>query len=653
MTMHYRDTGLPGRESPELEYAGARPGGASHAGTSHHIHRMPFGPERIDEHDERAGYRFRLWAPATKHVELCLFTRSGAKHYVTCAKSEGWHTCRVVDARAGDLYMFRLDGQLEVPDPASRFNPHDVHGPSLLVDPRQFKWEDGAWHGRPWHEAVVYELHVGTFTPEGRYDAAERKLPELARLGVTAIELMPLADFPGRRGWGYDGVLPFAPDAAYGSPDELKRFVQSAHRLGLMVLLDVVYNHFGPDGNYLQVYTPQFFTTEHATPWGGAIAFDGVASATVREFFIHNALYWLEEYRFDGLRLDAVQSIFDASPRHILEELSMWVRARATHRRLHLVLEHVDNEASRLGAPQSQGTYDAQWNDDFHHAAHVLLTGERDGYYADYADHPVRHLVRCLAEGFAYQGELSPFHGRPRGEPSAALPPTGFVNFLQNHDQVGNRAFGERLVTLAPPDRLRAVVALQLLAPSPPLLFMGEEAGATTPFLYFCDYQGELATAVREGRKREFAGFEHFSAAGGNENDGEGVHEIPDPCAEAMFLASKLDWSARESEAGQRWLSFYRELLGLRHEFVVPRVPQIVAGGCTTTMHGDAAFEIRWPCTDGAALVLRANLADAAVTFDRLDVEPFAALGPDADDPRQLAPCSVRAYVVLPGGVSR
>jgi 1,4-alpha-glucan branching enzyme/maltooligosyltrehalose trehalohydrolase len=619
--------------------AAAAPAGNERA-LRRHAHRMPFGPRPLDEHDPHAGYCFRLWAPVEKRVELCLTGADGAKRYHACTKSDGWHCCEVAGARPGDRYAFRLDGQLEVPDPASRFNPQDVHGPSLLVDPEAFQWDTG-WRGRPWEEAVLYELHVGAFTPEGRYESAERRLPELAALGITAIELMPLADFPGRRGWGYDGVLPFAPDASYGTPDELKHFIQAAHRLGIMVLLDVVYNHFGPDGNYLSVYAPEFFTAAHATPWGGAIHFDGAASAPVREFFVHNALYWLDEYRFDGLRFDAVHAIFDRSPRHILEEISIRARALATNRHIHLVLENLDNQACRLGPPATPGRYDAQWNDDFHHAAHVLLTGERDGYYADFAERPVELLARCIATGFAFQGDFSPFHDAPRGEPSAGLPPTAFVNFLQNHDQIGNRAFGERLVTLTEPHKLRALVALQLLAPAPPLLFMGEEAGSTTPFLYFCDHAEPLASAVRDGRRREFAAFARFATGA------ERVADIPDPCAEASFADSRIDWEAREGDAQQEWLCFYRELLALRHAYVVPRVALLVPGRATPALLGEQAFVIRWPTIDGAELVLRANLGDApSPPFAPLDTAPFASVGADPGEPARLGAWSVCAYVV-------
>lgn len=613
-------------------------GGLAFRGGLVHAHRMPFGPQPVNEADPSAGYHFRLWAPELQRVTLCLHRRNGRRVLHRCTSSEGWHRCEVAEARPGDRYGFVLEDGLEVPDPASRFNPDGVHGPSCIVDPARFRWDED-WHGRPWAECVLYELHVGTFTPEGTYAAAERRLDELAALGITAIELMPLAESSGRRGWGYDGVLPYAPKAGYGTPEELKHFVQAAHRRGLMVFLDVVYNHFGPDGNYLHAYAPQFFTAAHRTPWGGAIAFDGDERQTVRAFFIHNALYWLEEYRFDGLRLDAVHAIFDDSRPHILEEISLHVRERSPGRHVHLVLENVDNRASLLGPPGTPGRFDAQWNDDFHHVAHTLLTGEQDGYYADFADSPVRLLARCLAQGFAYQGEHSEFHGGPRGEPSAGLPPTAFVNFLQNHDQVGNRALGERLTTLTTPQRLRALVALQLLAPQPPLLFMGEETGATTPFLYFCDYTGTLGEAVREGRRKEFAGFGDFSA-----------EDIPDPCAESTFLASCIDWDARARPEALEWLAFYRRLLELRRTWVMPLLPRLVPGGCGRVFAGEDAFELRWHTSDGLALVLAANLADeASPPLPDPGGPCFFTLGAEAGEGR-LGPWSVRACVLEHAG---
>ena len=406
-------------------------------------HRMPFGAQAVDPGNRLGGYDFSLWAPTQQRIEVVLVGDAGDKRYYPCSEAYGWHRCRVTRARPGDRYFFRLGGDREVPDPASRFNAEDVHGPSVLTVPTDFAWDED-WRGRPWEEAVVYELHVGTFTSEGCFAAAEARLDELASLGFTAIELMPIADFPGHRGWGYDGVLLFAPEAAYGTPDQLKHFIQAAHRHGLMVFLDVVYNHFGPEGNYLHLYAPEFFTAAEQTPWGDAINFGGPASETVRSFFINNALYWIEEFRFDGLRLDAVHEIRDTSQPHFLEELSQRIRAHAlaAGRHVHLVLENVDNESRRLGPPAQAGRFDAQWNDDFHPAAHVLASGENDGYYGDFYPRPVEHLMRCLAEGFAFQGEPSTFHGHSRGEASTHLPASAFVNFLQNHDQIGNRAFG-------------------------------------------------------------------------------------------------------------------------------------------------------------------------------------------------------------------
>src|SRR5512134_1070251 len=405
-------------------------------------HDMPFGAALRDD----GATRFRLWAPGARRVDLAL-AHDVARAELSMAPHEGgWYETVAPDAPAGTRYAFRIDGGIAVPDPASRFNPEDVHAPSLVVDPLAFEWRDADWRGRPWEEAVVYELHVGTFTPAGTFAAASERLDDLVDLGVTAIELMPVADFPGRRNWGYDGVLPFAPDASYGTPEDLKRLVVAAHSRGLMMLLDVVYNHFGPEGNYLHLYAPQFFNPAHETPWGAAINFDGEHARTVRDFFVHNALYWLEEYCFDGLRLDAVHAVADDSAPDIVAEIAGAVRSGpGRDRHVHVVLENDGNHARYLAreAGGRPALATAQWNDDVHHAAHVLLTGETDGYYADYVEDSTRLLGRCLAEGYAYQGDVSRFRRqRARGEPSASLPPAAFVSLLQNHDQVGNRAFG-------------------------------------------------------------------------------------------------------------------------------------------------------------------------------------------------------------------
>lgn len=565
-------------------------------------HAMPFGCALLPA----GGARFRLWAPAAREVAVRLQgTDEDAQDVPAVAVGAGWFELAQPSVRAGDRYHFIIDGQA-VPDPASRWNPDDIHGASAVVDPLAFDWQDGNWTGRLWHEVVLYELHVGTFTPAGTFAGVERRLDHLADLGITAIELMPVADFPGTRDWGYDGALLFAPDAAYGTPDDLKRLVQAAHARGLMVFLDVVYNHFGPEGNYLHLYAPQFFTDRHHTPWGSAIDFEGPARRTVREFYVHNALYWLEEFHFDGLRLDAVHAIHDGSRPDILEEIAAAVRAGpGASRHVHLVLENDDNRVQHLCAQRKAGAcYDAQWNDDIHHALHVLLTGERDGYYADYADDPLAHLGRCLAEGFAYQGERSVYRDeRRRGEPSGALPATSFVSFLQNHDQIGNRAFGERLTVLARPAPLAAALAVLLLAPAPPLLFMGEEWGTTQPFLFFCDFEPSLAPQVTAGRRKEFARLARF-------RDPAARERIPDPSAGATFVSSKLDWG--ECERGAACLARYRRLLALRRTEIVPRLAGMRTGGQYRRFqrHGLA---VDWQLGDGTLLHLVCNLSDAAL----------------------------------------
>jgi maltooligosyltrehalose trehalohydrolase len=573
---------------------------AAGAGAMQRRHEMPFGATLLG--DGRT--RFRLWAPALREVVLELATPSARAALPMSAAGEGWHqlTCA---APCGTRYAFRVDASIAVPDPASRFNPEDVHAPSMVVDPLAYAWRETGWRGRPWEEAVIYELHVGTFTPAGTFAGVIERLDHLADLGVTALELMPVAEFPGGRNWGYDGVLPFAPDARYGTPEELKRLVDAAHERGLMVLLDVVYNHFGPEGNYLHLYAPQFFNPARHTPWGAAIDFDGAAARTVRDFFVHNALYWLEEYCFDGLRLDAVHAIADGSSPDIVEEIARAAQAGpGRERHVHVVLEN-DHNCTRYLARDGAGrplAAVAQWNDDVHHAAHVLLTGERDGYYADYADRPLERLGRCLAEGFAYQGEPSPYRGgAARGEPSAGLPASAFVNFLQTHDQVGNRAFGERIGKLAAPAAVDAMLACLLLAPAPPMLFMGEEFDASSPFLFFCDFGPDLAAAVRDGRREEFGRFERF-------RDAAARNAIPDPGDAATFERSKLDWAQAELPGHADRLALVRRLLALRHRHVAPRLARHRPPG-TFDAAPPGALAVRWAFTDGAVLHLAANLA--------------------------------------------
>lgn len=570
-----------------------------------------------------------MWAPDAKTVSVQL----GNDTVVPLERRDGgWHEAVATKVSAGATYRFRIDDEIDVPDPASRFNPHGVHGPSEVIDPGAFDWDATHWRGRPWHEAVLYELHVGTFTPQGTFAAAIPRLAELAELGITCLEVMPVATFAGNRGWGYDGVLPFAPHPAYGRPEDLKRFVQAAHAQGISVVLDVVYNHFGPDGNFLYRYASEFFTERHHTPWGAAINFEAAAGQRVREFFIQNALYWLDEYQFDGLRLDAIHAIKDDSRPDFVDELAQTLeQGPARERHIHLILENHFNEARRLQPGAQSLLSRAQWNDDSHHALHVLATDETDGYYVDYAD-PVRLTGRLLAEGFAYQGEPSVFGGdHPRGEASGWLPPTAFINFLQNHDQIGNRALGERLAHLTDPQRLRAVTAILLLSPQPPLLFMGEEYAAPQPFLYFCDFAGELATAVTDGRRNEFAKFRAFA-------DERTRASIPDPNAETTFQRSCLQWEQRTQGEHAQWLTLTRELLALRSTYVVPLIPLIVAGEVRYAVEDDL-LTVRWPLSDGRCLALRANFSSHTLvapwfgtllyaTDDRKTVDAAAALRP-------------------------
>jgi len=563
---------------------------------------MPFGAEL----QPAGGTRFRLWAPSQASVTLEV---EGLNPRPMQPLEGGWHELTHPEAFAGARYRFKLQDGSAVPDPASRFNPDDVHGPSQVMDPGRYAWQDAQWRGRPWSEAVVYELHVGIFTPEGTFAAARARLADLAAVGITAIELLPVADFPGQRNWGYDGVLPFAPDASYGTPDELKALVDEAHRLGLMVLLDVVYNHFGPEGNYLHAACPAFFNAAHRTPWGDAINFDGPQNEGVRGFFRHNALYWVEEFHFDGLRLDAVHAIHDDSAQHIVAEIAEALQAGpGRERAVHLVLENDRNEAKRLGRDASgrPTCASAQWNDDLHHAAHVLLTGEADAYYSDFAAAPLELFGRALAEGFAWQGQPSPYRdGAPHGERSAQLPSTAFVSFLQNHDQIGNRALGDRLPALCDARRLEAAYACLLLSPHVPMLFCGEEFAASTPFLFFCDFGPELAQAVSDGRRSEFARFPAF-------RDEASRQRIPDPNDPATFAASKLRWEERTATPHRERLALVTELLLLRRQHLVPRLSELQRGGACR-IEG-SLLRVEWLLGDGSPWHLLANFGDADVT---------------------------------------
>lgn len=528
--------------------------------------------------------RFSLWAPDARRVTVEL---GNGGQYQLSKHAEGWFS-EELPCPAGTAYRFRIDQRLSVADPASRAQAGGVEGASLVVDYTGYPWKHREWRGRPWHEVVLYEAHAGLL---GGFAGIQAKLPELARLGITAIELMPLNTFPGQRNWGYDGVLPYAPADAYGGPDDLRRLIDSAHGLGLMVFIDVVYNHFGPQGNYLGQYASAFFRDDLRTPWGTAIDFRRPA---VREFFIGNAEMWIREYRVDGLRIDAVHAIPDKS---FLRELAERARTAAAGRHLHLVLENEHNEASLL-----RNAFDAQWNDDLHHALHVLLSGESEGYYSDFAARPIEHLCRCLREGFAFQGETD-YRGLTRGEPSGDLPPHAFVAFLQNHDQVGNRAFGERLITLCHPEQLRAAIALVLLLPMVPMLFMGEEWGERRPFLYFTDYQGELASAVTAGRRAEFIQFSRF-------REPDAAQGIPDPNAKHTFDSSR----PQPDQGDPQWREHYRQLLELRHRWLTPRLPGSRA--VDTRPLGERALTARWRLGDGSLWRIDLNLGEQDVNVE-------------------------------------
>lgn len=559
-------------------------------------HQNLWGAEVLDEN----GARFRLWGPGVDSVRL---VRARDGHEISMERlPEGWFETTTDLIKTDEPYAFRLPDGFTVPDPAARAQVGDVHGASLLIDPRAYDWQTASWQGRAWEDAVVYEIHTGTFTEAGTFGGIESRLDYLVETGITAIELMPVAQFGGNRGWGYDGVLMYAPHQAYGGQQGLKSLVDAAHSRGLMVLLDVVYNHFGPDGNYLHIYAPTFFDSSRETPWGKGIAYDVPA---VRAFITDNVLYWLEEYCLDGLRFDAINEIKDPSDESIMEEIGRTVRARLPNRHIHLTTED-DRNITRLHERDDQGNqlmYTAEWNDDFHHAAHVIATGESEGYYIDYAGGYVAKLARSLAEGFAYQGEESVFWGdAPRGVPSAHQPPTAFINFIQNHDQIGNRAFNERLTDLAPRRVIETLTTILLLSPSIPLLFMGEEWGELNPFGFFTDFQGELADAVREGRRREFRRFERFA-------DEANRAKIPDPNAESTFLSSRIDWDRLDEPEHRERLSLIRNLLSIRHREIVPRLKDIAGYAGSAKTLDDRALGVRWRLGDGSFLTLIANLS--------------------------------------------
>ncbi len=544
-------------------------------------HSLPFGATLDGETTQ-----FRIWAPSTDKLTLEL----DGTDYPMMDEGAGWFYLST-HAPAGTRYKFRMPDGMSFPDPASRAQGGDVHDPSLVVDPCSYEWQHGDWRGRPWHEAVIYELHPGSM---GGFDGVRSQLPRLKELGVTAVELMPVADFPGAYNWGYDGVLPYAPDTAYGTPDQLKALVDAAHGLGLMIFLDVVYNHFGPDGAYIHAFANKFFRDDLNTPWGASIDF---RRPEVRAYFEQNALYWLQEYRFDGLRFDALHAISEAD---FLDEMAATIRG-SVDRQVHLVMEHEGNASRHLRSGPGEPGFDAQWTDDIHHVLHVLLTREEEGYYEDYQD-PINMLARGMAEGFIYQGDWSQHAGKFRGEKSAHLPTTAFCICLQNHDQTGNRALGERLTALADPRGLRAAQVLLLLSPFIPLLFMGEEVESKTPFLFFTDHNEELAELVRQGRREE---FKHFSAF----QDPKRRDQIPDPNARSTFEVSAPDFSGDSS--------FVQSLLTMRRERVFAGIPGAKTAGVEVL--GPESLVARWRLGTGETLAIAVCFGEAAVKLQVVD----------------------------------
>jgi len=534
------------------------------AGTT--TRRMAGGAEIV-----RGGVAFRLWAPDHPRVRVVV----DGKPHAMAPQPAGWHGAIVAGAAAGARYGFLIgDGETLLPDPVSRWQPDGPHGRSAVVDPGAFAWSDDGWPGIALPGQVMMEFHVGTFTPEGTWAAAMQRLPHLVALGVTTIEMMPVNDFPGRFGWGYDGVGFYAPTRLYGEPDDLRRFVDRAHALGLGVILDVVYNHLGPDGNYLEAYARDYFAG-HANDWGSALNFDGPGSDGVRTFFVDNAAYWIREFHFDGLRLDATQAIHDASDVHIVAEIAAAARAAAGGRSIIVVAENEPQDRRLLDPPAAGGCgLDALWNDDFHHAARVALTGRREAYLSDYSG-SAAEIAACLAHGFLFQGQRSGWQGKRRGTPVLRMPPMRLVTFLENHDQVANAADGRRLSRISQPGTLRALTAALLLGPQTPMLFQGQEFGAAARFLFFADHGGALAAAVRDGRHAFMAQF-----------PSQAHRSIDDPTAETTFRACRLDWE-RLADGGEI-LALHRDLIALRR--ADPTIRLQGAGGLAAASLGDLAI---------------------------------------------------------------
>jgi maltooligosyltrehalose trehalohydrolase len=571
--------------------------------------------------NEAIGVAFRVWAPRRERVQVALLAEDGSRRVIEQlplqAQPGGFFSGVAKSARAGSLYCYLLDDDAQqYPDPASRFQPVGPHGPSQMIDPSAFKWTDDAWTGVRLQGQVIYEMHVGTFTREGTWRSAEQQLEELARLGITVIEVMPIAEFPGRFGWGYDGVNLFAPTRLYGHPDDLRQFVDRAHGLGVAVILDVVYNHIGPNGNYLTAFSNDYFTDRHITDWGDAVNFDGENSQPVRDYILTNAAYWIDEFHLDGLRLDATQNIYDDSENHIVAEISQRVREVAGERSVILVAENERQEVRLVRSTQAGGYgLDALWNDDFHHSAMVALSGRNEAYYSDYLGHP-QEFISAVKYGYLYQGQWYSWQHQCRGTPTRGVPPEAFVNFIQNHDQVANSGRGQRGHQIASPGVYKAMTALMLLSPGTPMLFQGQEFAASSPFFYFADHPGELAKKIAEGRRQFMAQFPSIAQP-------EVQAMLPDPADPATFLQSKLDFAERTQHA--EMYSLHGDLLRLRRDDPTFRVQRF--GAVDGAVLGDAAFVLRWFAENGDDRLLLVNLGRDL----SLHPAPEPLLAPPAD----------------------
>ncbi|MEA2538807.1 MAG: glycogen debranching enzyme [Acidobacteriaceae bacterium] len=586
-------------------------------------HHMPFGCEL----QEPSGVSFRIFAPGADTMRLKLGGASAPLQMNS--RGDGWHQLSVPDAGPGTSYFLVLPDGTRVPDPASRYQPDDVYGPSEVIDPKAYAWRDRAWRGRSWTDAVLYEMHVGAFTPEGKYRSVIEKLEHLQELGITAIELMAVGDFPGRRNWGYDGVLWYAPDSSYGRPEELKGLVDAAHARGIMVIFDVVYNHLGYVANFIPRYWPEFHSSLHDTPWGKPPNFDGHGKEQVREFIIHNALYWIEEFHGDGLRLDASHDMKDCSPRHILDELAERVHTLAGERQVHLILEDEHNESARM-MRDSDGRarlYSAQWN---HQMAHLReLPGAEPCSLRAAVDQKTEIVSRMLAIGFGGITKAT----NEADEIDCHAPPAAYVSFLQTHDLVGNDLLGQRIYAKAPVHAVRALSAIYLLVPQIPMLFMGDEWGASTPFPFFCDFDGDTGQQAREGRLK-------FLRKNLQVEEREFVR-VPDPLAELSFRSAHLDWNELSQRGHAEWLRWYRDVLKLRREQIVPLAKSIREQCGTYELRSRRVFAATWNLEHNARLILQANLCEIPAHFDS-DAGRVLWIEGTEMGPGQLGPWTVR-----------